>query len=285
MKSRHQFTIARDGTALAYRVHGEGDQVIVFTNGYATSDFYWEHQVDFFSSTHKVVTWDLKGHGRSGPAHDLEACTIADCADDLRRVLDAAGVEKASFAGFSLGCQIILEAWRTLSDRITHLIPIFGTYGSPFDSLLHPAVGKRAFGFFRRVAPAFASEAMLGMHHAMSTPMAHISNKLFGMVGRDVDRHTMQPLYDHFLEIDGDTWAAMGIAAQEHTARDVLQTIGCPTLIIAGGRDLLTPPHLSLDMRERIPTAELLMLPDATHSGLFEYPEEITRAIQDFIAP
>lgn len=258
--------------------------MIVFTNGYATSDFYWKHQVDYFSSTHTVVTWDLKGHGRSGPAHDLTACTIEDSVDDLRRVLDAAGIEKAVFVGFSLGCQVILEAWRTLSERITHLVPIFGTYGSPFDSLVHPAFGKRAYSLFQRVAPSFASEVMVGMHHAMSTPLAHVSNQIFGMVGKDVARNTMQPLYDHFLEIDGPTWAAMGIAAQRHSAKDVLGSVARPTLIIGGGKDLLTPPHLSLDMRERIPQAELLMLPRATHSGLFEYPEEITLAIEGFIA-
>lgn len=284
MAPKHHFTTAADGTALAYRVagHREGP-AIVFTNGYATSDFYWKYLARHFQEEATVVTWDLKGHGRSGAARNLDRVGIPDSADDLRRVMDAAGVEEAILVGFSLGCQIVFESWRHFPERIRAMIPILGTYGRPFDNFLHPRVGAVLYKTFSTLGPPAAPLIIGGAYVGMRTPMAHFVNQAFGMIGRNVGRTTMQPFYDHFALIDPKTWVAMGIAAQKHTARDLLQGIDVPVLVIAGGRDLFTPEHLSYEMRDSIPDCQLVTLPDATHSGLFEYPEEIITAVDTFL--
>ena len=82
---------AADGTRLAYAARGEGP-VLIFTNGLATSSFYWRRVLPHFERRARIVTWDLKGHGDSGPARSLASTTVADSADDLRRVLDAASL-------------------------------------------------------------------------------------------------------------------------------------------------------------------------------------------------
>lgn len=282
MAPPHRFTRASDGTALAYRVVGDGP-ALVFTNGYATSDFYWRNLARHFQDRATIVTWDLKGHGRSAGACDPERVTIEDSVDDLRRVLDAAGIDRATMIGFSLGCQIIFEAWRQIPDRIDAIIPILGTYGRPFDNLLHPRLGPHLHKVFATIAPPVAPLIIAGTFLSLRTPLAHRINQLTGMMGKELDRDTMRPFYDHFALIEPRTWVGMGIAAQRHTARDVLPTIDVPTLIVAGGRDALTPVGLSHEMHETIPTAELVMLPEATHAGLFEYPQEITAAVDDFL--
>lgn len=278
----HKFVSARDGSSIAYRSAGEGP-ALVFTNGYATSDFYWKHQARYFQQFAQVITWDLKGHGRSSGAVDISAVTIEDSVDDLRRVMDAAGVESAVLLGFSLGCQIILEAWRHIPDRIDAYVPILGTYGRPFDNLLHPKIGPSLHRLFRRVGPPSAPFIIGGAYLGMRSPLAHWMNQTFGMIGRNVGRTEMQPFYDHFALIEPKTWVAMGLAAQIHTAEDLLETIDVPTLIVTGGRDMLTPVSVSEMMRDLIPTADLVVLDRATHSGLFEYPEEITHAIDSFL--
>jgi pimeloyl-ACP methyl ester carboxylesterase len=276
------FTLAADGTSIAWDTRGEG-MPIIFTNGYATSHFYWDLLRDHLVPHHKTIVWDLKGHGRSGPAKNLDHCSIPHCADDLRRVMDAAGIEKAVLAGFSLGCQIIFEAWRQIPDRISGLIPVLGTYGHPFDNAIHPAVGKLGFKAFERFAPPASNKALAFAYHHMKTPWSHPMNKLMGMVGRNVDRKHMQPFYDHFSLIDGPTWARMGVLMQGHSAEDVLATIDVPTLIIAGGKDLLTPPRLSRHMNDKIAESQLLYLPKATHAGLYEYPNEIANEVDRFL--
>lgn len=285
MAPKHRFTTAADGTALAYRIAGDEHDgaALVFTNGYATSDFYWKHLARHFQHEARVVTWDLKGHGRSGGARDLEHVSIPWCSDDLFRVMDAAGVERAVLLAFSLGCQVILEAYRQAPERISALIPILGTYGRPFDHLLHPRVGSALYRSFRRLGPRSGALMIGGAYIGMRTPLAHFLNQTFGMIGRNVGRKTMQPFYDHFALIDPKTWVAMGIAAQDHTAEDLLEQIAVPTLVVAGGRDAFTPLRLSIEMRDRIPDCDLVTLPHATHSGLFEYPDEIIDAVDSFL--
>ncbi len=276
------FVSARDGTPIAYTDRGRGP-ALVFTSGYAASDFYWRHLLRRFEGRARLVTWDLKGHGRSGPARSLDAVTVEDSADDLRRVLDACGIERATLVAFSLGCQVILEAWRGLAGRIDALVPILGTFERPFDHLLHPRVGPHLFRVFARVGPRVARVALRAAWLQGQVPGSFALTQRLRLIGARVAREDMAPFFAHMRRIHGPTWAHMGIAAQRHSARDLLPTITAPTLVVAGGRDTFTPRHLSEHMARTIPGAELLHLPEATHTGLLEFPDEIGRGLEDFL--
>lgn len=277
------YVTARDGTPIAYTDRGRGP-ALVFTSGYTASDFYWRHLLRRFEGRARLVTWDLKGHGRSGPARDLAAVTVPDSVDDLRRVLDACGIERATLVAFSLGCQVILEAWRELADRIDALVPILGTFERPFDNLFHPRLGPQLFRVFARVGPRMARLGLRAAWLHGRLPGSFGLSQRLRLIGPRVAREDMLPFFAHMRRIHGPTWAHMGIAAQRHSARDLLPSITAPTLVVAGGGDTFTPRHLSEHMARTIPGAELLYLPDATHTGLLEYPEEIGARLEAFLA-
>lgn len=285
MPSVHQHVAARDGTRIAYELRGGDGPTLVFTNGYTASVFYWKHLLRRFEGRARLVTWDLKGHGRSGPAQRLDAVSVADSVDDLRRVLDACGVERAVLVAFSLGCQVILEAWRHMPERVAALVPILGTFERPFDNLLHPALGPRLFRVFERVGPRVAWLGLRAGWLNGRLPGSFRVNQRLGLIGARVPRDDMAPFFAHMRRIHARTWAHMGIAAQRHSARDLLPTITAPTLVVSGGRDTFTPEHLSRHMVATIPGAEHLHLPEATHTGLLEYPDEIGARLEAFLAP
>lgn len=286
MQTPPQFVQAADGSRVAYQVWGGNDPsqpALVFANGYATSSFYWWDVIRHFGSRVRMVTWDLKGHGFSGPAASRDACSIPDSVDDMRRVMDAANIERATLVGFSVGCQVVLEAWRQIPDRIDAIVPVLGTYGRPFDNLLNPLFGRLALEVFRRGRMMWP----LGLRAtamASRLPLTHRLNQITGMIGPTVTRARMQPFYEHLTRIHGPTWVAMGLAAQEHSAEDILHQIEVPVLVVAGGRDVMTPVALSHQMTERIPDADLLMLPNATHAGLFEEPHQISESLEAFLS-
>jgi pimeloyl-ACP methyl ester carboxylesterase len=273
---------ARDGTRIAYASRGEGP-ALVFTNGYTASSFYWREVMSRFEGRAKLITWDLKGHGHSGPARDLSAVTVEDSVDDLRRVLDACGVERAVLCAFSLGCQVILEAWRHFPERIAGLVPILGTYERPFDHLFHPRLGPQLYRVFRRAGPRGAGVGLKLAWLNTRLPGSFRISRGLGLIGRRVQKQDMTPFFAHMRRIHGRTWAHMGIAAQRHSAKDLLPTITVPTLVVAGGKDTFTPLHLSQHMVDAIPGAELLYLPDGTHTGLFEFPEQIGARTEAFL--
>lgn len=282
MYENDRYTQARDGTRIAWRTEGEGP-ALVLTNGYATSNSYWTYFIERFRECAQVITWDLKGHGRSGPAHDLDEASIQGSADDLLRVMDAAGVEQATLVGFSLGCQIILEAWRHAHERISALVPILGPFERPFDTAFPPGVGRVVFSMMRRAGPTFAGTALKGASVASRTPISYTIAKLSGLVGKNVRYRDMEPFFEHLAEIDGPTWAALGVAAQQHSARDLLESIDVPTLIVAGGKDSFAPPKIGQKMQRLIADSELLVVPKAGHTGILGHGDIIEEEVEHFL--
>lgn len=282
MKVRQYYTTASDGASLAYWVEGTGPTVVM-TNGYANSTLYWERLREQLRKNYRVVRWDLRGHGLSGGARDLESMTIEGCAQDLLRVLDAAEVERATLAGFSLGCQIVFEAWRHFPERIEGLIPILGPCERPFDTLLHPQLGPLLFRLYQQVGPRGWGPALkLGAHVTRLRPMHKVAQRI-GFVGRQTSRDEMDPFYRHLGRIDAPSWYQLGLSAQEHSARDLLGEISVPTLVVAGGSDRFSPGTLGEEIATMIADSELVFIAYATHTGLFDASEEIGVAVERFL--
>lgn len=280
----HLRTVAAvDGTPIAYRTTGAAEPTLIFTNGLATSSFYWRRVIPQLAGRARCITWDLKGHGESGPARSLEHVTVPDSADDLRRILDDAGVERAVLVGFSFGCQIVLEAWRHFPERIAAIIPILGTYGHPFRTLVHPRVGPLFFEVFRRMPPRAASAALRFAGRSASWPGSFATSQRLGFVGQKLTEHDMRPFYEHIQRVDAPTWLAMGIAAESHTTEDLLPSIRCPVLVISGGKDAFTPAGAGRFIARNVPGAEELHLPNASHTGLLELPGLITSRMAHFL--
>jgi len=87
----------------------------------------------------------------------------------------------------------------------------------------------------------------------------------------------------HALHVDPESLRRVGLAAQRHSARDLLPSIDVPVLLVVGGRDTFAPPHLGTSIREALPDCEYVFLPDMTHTGLFEDPALLATRIKRFL--
>lgn len=283
--TRH-YTHAADMTSIAIEViecdHPDA-RTIVFCNGLATDAFYFKYLIAHLVGRARLITWDYRGHGRSGAARELESISVAAMADDLRRVLDATKTPHATLAGFSFGCQVVLEAWRHFPERIDAMILALGTFERPFDNVFHPTIGPRLFSVYKRIAPTLAPGLIklgaLGRIGSVGVSMGRIA----GHIESNIPAEDMNPFFEQFRGMDARTWASMAIAAQDHSARDLLESITAPTLIVAGGKDTFTPAHMSEHMRDHIPDNRMLYLPHATHTGLLGHYPQINAAVRGFL--
>lgn len=275
-------TPAVDGSPLAWQAQGDGPAVVC-TNGIATSTFYWEGLRARLGDRARIVTWDLPGHGDSAPARTPAATRIPALAQDLLRVMDAAGVETASLLGFSMGCQIVLEAWRHMPGRISAVVPVLGAPGRLFDHFLHPAIGPQVIRVLKRMpSPALSATLALGSR-ALRAPGVHAMNRWTGQVDADLPASAMTPFYRHLARIDTRTARWMAVGAAEHDARPHLAGITVPALVIAGGKDSFTPAALSREVAGQVPGARLLEVPAATHTGLLGQADTILPAVEGFL--
>ena len=282
MTTRQRWTVSQDGASLAYWEQGSGPAVVL-TNGFANSTLYWGPVRDRLAAKYRVITWDLRGHGRSGPVRDRATMTVVGCADDLRRVMDAAGLNEAVLAGFSFGSQIVLEAYRQIPERVRGIAPVLGPFGRPFDTLLHPQIGPRVFELFRCIPAGLWG---IGLKVGAMTPLlrpVHRMAQSLELICSNVSFEEMKPFYLHLARVDVSSWYAMGLAAQEHCAQDLLAEINVPALVVAGGRDRFSPGYLGREMARKIPDARLVWLEEATHTGLFGARQEIGDAMEEFL--
>ncbi|MBC8067347.1 MAG: alpha/beta hydrolase [Deltaproteobacteria bacterium] len=274
--------IAADGTAVVWRDRGAGPP-LVLCNGITTSDFFWRRMLPRWQTRHRVITWDYKGHGESAPARSLEGTTIAALADDLRRVLDAAAIESAPIVGFSMGSQVMLELWRAAPERVRAMVSLLGPAGRLFDTAL-PPFGPILQRLLTAVPNPGVHVAMRGLGTAMYTPGAALLVRVLGYTGH-VPERDIAAFRAHFGRLHPPTVAAIARAAGEHDARDLLPDIDVPLLVIAGDRDRFAPAaSVGVPFAASAPNAELLRLPSATHTALFEQPMELALAIDEFFA-
>jgi len=272
--------------SLAWAAGGPDDAplTLVCCNGLGVSTFFWDYIGSYFSDRFRVVVWDYPGHGASGLPPEPARTTMPGLADDLAAVMDAARVDGAVLLGHSLGCQVILEAYRRHPERVRALIPVLGAPGRPAETLFHPRFGRIIYRVAYELGTRASSVVELTLKSGLKRREVWPLIRWSGLVHPDLcRRQDFQPYLDHLSHQDPVVFVEMLRAAQAHDASDLLETVDVPTLVIAGERDLFTPRHLSVQMAGRIPNAEMLEIPRGSHAALIEQPELINLRIEKFL--
>src|ERR1700743_2291137 len=120
-------TIDRDGVKIYYEVHDSvlgSAPPLILTHGYSSTSAMWQGQIEALSRHHKLILWDMRGHGQSdypdNPAAYSEALTVRD----INALLDPAGAGKAIVGGLSLGGYMSLAFYRAHPERVSALLII-----------------------------------------------------------------------------------------------------------------------------------------------------------------
>jgi pimeloyl-ACP methyl ester carboxylesterase len=116
-------TIDRDGVEIYYEVHGNGPPLIL-THGYSSTSEMWKGQIEALSRHHKLVLWDMRGHGRSDYPEDPNAYGEALTVADIAALLDKVGANSAIVGGLSHGGYMSLAFYRTYPERVRALLII-----------------------------------------------------------------------------------------------------------------------------------------------------------------
>jgi len=270
-----------DGVPIWYRAIGDGP-AIVCCNGLGVSTFFWHYLVEWFGDTHRIVLWDYRGHGRSGAPTDFSDWTMDINIRDLAAVMDDAEIDRAVLTGHSMGCQVVLEAWRHMPERIAALVPMLGAAGSPVRTFLGTSLSEHLFRFGYFVGMNADGAANTLAHWVAGRKASfHLARWLI------VDRclatwRDFEPYFEHMRNLDVRVFLAMAKATNDHDAQDLLPRITVPVLVVGGENDVFTPFFLTERMVAAIPGAELLTIKRGTHAALIEQPELINLRLEKF---
>lgn len=281
VKVEEQRVSSFDGTDLAYHVVGDGPPILL-ANGLGGSWKAWTHQIAYFQDRHRFVSWDYRGLYRSSAPPAREALRVEDHARDALCVMDDAGIEQTAIFGWSMGVQVALEVFRRAPDRVKLLVLINGVAGRPWQTAFNvPQLGAMIptiLGAIRMI-PGVAQSVT---ERVVQWPETVTWAKRVGLAGQTLDEDIFAQLAGSFAQLDMDLYVHMLELLGEHDARDCLDELDVPVLVISGDRDLFTPRRAAEDMVHRVRGAELLVVPGGTHYVAVEYPELVNLRVEKF---
>jgi pimeloyl-ACP methyl ester carboxylesterase len=248
-------TLNRDGVNLYYEVHGRGPTLLL-SHGFSATSAMWQGQVDAIGKTHRLVLWDMRGHGQSDypddPAQYSEAATVADMA----AILDAVGAPTAIIGGLSLGGYMSLAFHKAHPARTEALLIIDTGPGFKKDEA-RAAWNARSLD----TAAKLETEGLAALRSASAE--------------RALSRHR---------NAQGLAHAARGMLTQRDAGViESLPTIRVPALVLVGSRD--TPFLAATDyMAGKIPGATKVVIDDAGHAANLDQPAAFNAAVTAFLA-
>lgn len=250
---------------------------MVLANGLGGTFSSWQHVVSHLGSRYRILSWDYRGLYRS--ERGIQPITVESHTDDLEALLDAFGVERALWIGWSMGVQVNFELYRRRPAVFSALCCINGTAGNAFATMKG---GKLMQLCLPRLLQRASRRGKL-VGHAIGTA-AHWKNlvevcKRVGLVGPRVDGTLFSELAQELSTVDFRTYLEMLGLLGAHSAWDVLPMIDVPCTVVVGVHDLLTPVSAARKIAELMPDARLVILDDATHYVPLEQPELLNREL------
>jgi pimeloyl-ACP methyl ester carboxylesterase/predicted glycosyltransferase len=273
--------VDRDGVGLHYEVYGDGAHTIVFVPTWAIiHSRCWKAQVPYFAEHFRVIVYDPRGNGRSDRPDAVEDYAVDQLIEDVRAVMDATGTQKATLFGFSFSSAVSFAAAARWPDRIEAVVssgawvPIVDQHDfrenvdAEGDDLGDDDTTKFTYGYWRKDYAGFCDWFLNRVHSEPHSTWQH----------------------EEAVNWAGDGDAEMLINTQETRLQfgipiteDTYRAVRCPSLLIHGTGDIITPYQGSERVAE-LTGGELLLIPDAGHAPHARYPAKVNTLARDFLA-
>lgn len=251
-----------NGIEIGYDVTGEGPW-LVLCNSLGMNRSMWFQQVQEFSRSHRVLTWDTRGHGESTTApgpYDFHVL-----AEDLAGLLDTLDISRTALLGLSMGGGIVQIFAARHPDRVSAAV-IAGSsawFGRAGDEWKQRIAAVRQGG----LASLRQAQAQRWFTDSFQTAHPEIADRILGIL-----TSTDQSGY---------------VATQEGLAcldvRPLLGDIRCPTLVIVGSEDPATPPSEAEVIQGGIQGARLVVLDGLRHLAPVEAPSTFNPIVLEFL--
>ena len=244
--------------SLWYERRGSGEPFLLIT-GFGISGAVFEPVLDRYAERFSCIVFDNRGSGRSQAP--LRPTSMPELAADTVGLLDELGIASAHVYGVSMGGMIAQEVALRFPERVRGLVLGCTSPGGPRS--VRPTVRE-----LRVVAAAAAS--------APRSPVdGTLAAVLFSERFRRDEPERARFLLEHFRR---HLPAAQGVAAQLlasvfHDTVSRLDQVQAPTLVLHGERDVMAPLDNARMLAERIPNAELAIVPGAGHAYALERPD------------
>jgi 3-oxoadipate enol-lactonase len=248
-----------DGRSLGFAESGAGERTpIVFLHGVGSDKSVWRPQLDFFGAERRAIAFDYPGYGESDPAP--EGASRDDFAAAILGAMTALAVPRAHICGLSLGGVIAIAMSALDPDACASLI-LADSFAS------HPD-GQ---GIYDRSVAASSDLRVLA------------EGRVDVLLAQPADPAVRAEVIETMAAIEPAAYVigaeAVWLASQEARAA----AIRCPTLVLCGAEDRITPPALSIALTKLVPGASYEPIERAGHLSNLERPEDFNTLVRAFV--
>lgn len=251
---------------VCYNDSGDSEIPILFIHGFPFNKDSWQPQVDFLRERHRVITYDIRGFGKSELGD--EETSIIQCADDLIGLMDALEIPKAIVCGLSMGGYILMNAVHRYPDRFEGLI----LADTQCNADTPEGKEKRYQSIEKINADGTQEYADASLKNLFCKNTFENNSALVSSI-RDVITSTPSKSITSTLEA----------LADRPEACPFLSEISCFTLIICGKEDSITPVAKAEFLNSTIKNSSLVIIENAGHLSNLENPDDFNHAIGKFI--
>jgi 3-oxoadipate enol-lactonase len=262
------FAIAADGTRIHYEVTGITKRApVLLVQGLGGEKNSWNLQRAALALRHRTIAFDNRGAGRSDKPDGKY--NLEEMADDAIAVLDAAGIENAHVVGLSMGGAISQIIALKHPNRVRSLTlvatacrnhawreELLQSWATTAENEGMTAVGKEAARWmigprsFRRVLPALGWMGPLQLFNPANAFVSQVKAIL---------------------------------STDDGALNTELANIVCPTMVVVGNQDVLTPRGDAEEIASLIPTAELVVISGGAHGLHIEHASTFNRILLEFL--
>jgi pimeloyl-ACP methyl ester carboxylesterase len=255
---------------IAYDDHGIG-LPILFLHAFPLNRSMWSGLMTALlpEQRYRLVALDWQGLGESSIQSNQTPLTMDQLADDVAALMDRLGIQRAVLCGLSMGGYVSFAFLRKYPQRVHALILADTRPGNDTEE------GKANREQLARLAETQGPDAVaeLQIPKLLSEQTRQQTPEVATRVRQMIASATPA----------GIAAASRGMALRADST-GLLSTITCPTLVVVGEQDALTPPTIAQAYAAHIPGAQLAVLPHAGHLSNLEQPEAFLAATRTFLS-
>jgi 3-oxoadipate enol-lactonase len=222
----------------------------------------WRHQVPALAERFRVIRYDLRGHG--GSAAPAGPYTLDDLGSDVLALMDRLGVARAHVAGVSLGGMVSMWLAAHAPLRVDRLVTVCSSAKMEPESMWRDRAAVVRANGLPSIADALIDRWFPPDVVAGRPDLVALANSMIARVPDEGYAGCCEALADLDLAPD-------------------LPRVGAPTLAIAGGDDLATPPMHSERIAALVLDSRLALVPGAAHLAVLSHPALVTDLMVRFL--
>ena len=240
---------------------------LVFVHGLVGSSSAWLPYEKIFENEYNILTYDIRGHGKSKKYLNYQDYEITEFANDLHNLTFYLNISKFILISHSFAGLIALEYIKLFRETV-----IATVFLSPIIYLNENLSAK----IFRPILKVLSIITILPFN---PKPRGHVDyNKHINSKDWDINRN-LADMKNTTLRVHFNCLRKSLILKQEY----FLEKINVPTLIVHGEKDTMAPVKNSITMSKKIENSELVIIPNTDHIIVLNNVKKVSELIESFI--